>query len=142
VLDLDRLKSLNDVHGHLVGAAAVQTVGQVIGARLPSHAAACRYGGDEFVIALPDHTRAQALEFARQLCADVQSIAPRLAGMRFPSGRLTISVGVAGGIGPASTGRAMVLRDDERGEALFNAADEALYAAKRCGRNGVCEADA
>jgi len=140
VLDLDRLKSLNDVHGHLVGAAAVQTVGQVIGARLPSDAVACRYGGDEFVIALPDRTRAQALQFARQLCADVQSIAPRLAGVPFPPGRLTISVGVAGGIVPPSTARAMGPRDDERGEALFKAADEALYAAKRRGRNGVCEA--
>jgi len=141
VLDLDRLKSLNDVHGHLVGAAAVQAVGQVIGARLPSDAVACRYGGDEFVIALPDHTRARALEFARKLCADVQSIAPRLAGMPFPAGRLTISVGVAGGIGPASPARAAVPRDHERGETLFKAADEALYAAKRRGRNGVCEAE-
>ena len=53
VLDLDRLKSLNDQYGHLTGAEAVRTVGRIIGERLPSDAVGCRYGGDEFVIAIP-----------------------------------------------------------------------------------------
>ena len=45
VLDLDRLKSLNDVHGHLAGAEAVRTLGEVLAARLPRESTACRYGG-------------------------------------------------------------------------------------------------
>ena len=55
VLDLDRLKQLNDVHGHLAGADAVRTVGHILADRLPSEAVACRYGGDEFVIAVPGY---------------------------------------------------------------------------------------
>ena len=53
VLDVDRLKSLNDKHGHLTGAEAVRTVGYVIAERIPGDAVACRYGGDEFVVAIP-----------------------------------------------------------------------------------------
>ncbi len=53
VLDLDRLKSLNDTHGHLTGAEAVRSVGHILGSHLPADAVACRYGGDEFVVALP-----------------------------------------------------------------------------------------
>ena len=69
VLDLDRLKSLNDTHGHLAGAEAVRTVGQTIAEHLPAGAVACRYGGDEFVIALPDCDEARALIRRRQPAA-------------------------------------------------------------------------
>jgi GGDEF domain-containing protein len=54
VLDLDRLNSLNDTHGHLAGAEAVRSIGHLIAGRLPAGGVACRYGGDEFVIAVPD----------------------------------------------------------------------------------------
>jgi GGDEF domain-containing protein len=67
VLDLDRLKSLNDVHGHLAGAEAVRTVGQLIAAGVPGEAVACRYGGDEFVVALPRTTRGRARKTAEGL---------------------------------------------------------------------------
>lgn len=53
VLDADRLKSINDTHGHLAGAEAVRTIGRIIASQAPRDAVACRYGGDEFVIALP-----------------------------------------------------------------------------------------
>ena len=53
VLDVDRLKDLNDRYGHLTGAEAVRTVGHLIAQRLPPDAVACRYGGDEFVVAVP-----------------------------------------------------------------------------------------
>src|SRR6266542_2391877 len=48
VLDVDRLKALNDTYGHLAGAEAVRTVGHIIAASLPPPAVGCRYGGDEF----------------------------------------------------------------------------------------------
>jgi predicted signal transduction protein with EAL and GGDEF domain len=52
VLDVDRLKALNDRYGHMTGAEAVRAVGHLIAERLPPDAVACRYGGDEFVIAV------------------------------------------------------------------------------------------
>src|SRR6185295_15347801 len=64
VLDVDRLKSVNDKYGHLAGAEAVRTVGHIIGERLPPPAVACRYGGDEFVVALPDCTSVVARAIA------------------------------------------------------------------------------
>jgi diguanylate cyclase (GGDEF)-like protein len=131
VLDVDRLKALNDKYGHLAGAEAVRTVGHMIAASLPPAAVACRYGGDEFVIALPGCSESQARPLADELRGKVNDAAPILAGIRFPKATLSISVGLAcRSDGPPST-------DDESGEALFRAADEALYLAKESGRNHV-----
>ncbi len=137
VLDVDRLKSLNDAHGHLAGAEAVQTVGHVLATRLPPEAVACRYGGDEFAVALPFYAQPDALRVAEELCRQVNAIEPTLAGIPFPPATLSISVGVAtwrrdpdappnGRFDAGTTGRA-----------LFHAADAALYAAKTGGRNRV-----
>src|SRR5690606_4519857 len=54
VMDLDGLKAINDAHGHLYGAHAIATAGGLIGMLLPRDAAAGRFGGDEFVAALPE----------------------------------------------------------------------------------------
>ena len=86
VLDLDRLKSLNDQHGHLTGAEAVRTVGRIIGERLPPGAVACRYGGDEFAIAIPACSPQQGRQVAEQLCEAVHESAPVLAGRSFAGG--------------------------------------------------------
>jgi diguanylate cyclase (GGDEF)-like protein len=134
VADVDRLKALNDRHGHLTGAEAVRTVGQIIAVSVPQDAVACRYGGDEFVIALPGRDERGALEIADQLCRAVHAAAPVLAGVRFPAGTLSISVGVAcrAPLEPSPPEDAAAA-----GETLFCAADAALYAAKQAGRNGV-----
>ena len=132
VLDLDRLKSLNDKFGHLAGAEAVRTVGRLIADNIPPGAVACRYGGDEFVIALPQHTTDEAVGVADKLRQAVHDTLPTLVGRAFPAGTLSISIGVAGG---------RVGREGEairKGEALFRAADRALYRAKEQGRNRVC----
>lgn len=134
VLDCDRLKSINDRYGHLAGAEAVRTVGATLATVLPADAIACRYGGDEFVVALPDCSVATAEAIAHRLRAAVQDIAPVLSGHALPAGTLSISVGVAGL--PAAD--ASPTSDDARGEALFRAADDALYRAKENGRNRVC----
>ena len=133
VLDLDRLKSLNDVHGHLAGAEAVRTVGRLIAAGVPAQAVACRYGGDEFVIALPRVTRCRVHEIAEGLRHAVRATAPVLAGIPFPAGTLSISIGIAGCTFEANA----IERDAQAGEALFHRADEALYMAKARGRNRI-----
>ena len=134
VLDVDRLKSLNDAHGHLTGAEAVRTVGQILAAQAPAQAVGCRYGGDEFVIAVPGYTRAAAHTFADDLRKSVHATSPVLAGQSFPAGTLSISVGVAcRSLGWNNDPR----NDAELGEALFRAADAALYNAKENGRNDV-----
>jgi len=146
VLDLDRLKSMNDTHGHLAGAEAVRTVGHLIAGRLPEGAVACRYGGDEFVIALPDCDERKARTFADQLRLAVSAAGPVLAGLAFPPGTLSISVGIAStsNTGPPelNADRDAAAHDVLMGEALFRAADGALYAAKAGGRNRVAVAPA
>jgi diguanylate cyclase (GGDEF)-like protein len=137
VLDVDLLKSLNDAYGHLAGAEAVRTVGHIIAAQVPDDAVACRYGGDEFVIALPRCTSAGARAVADQLRDAVYATAPVLAGVRFPARTLSISVGVAS---RAFNSRTDPRSDAELGEELFRAADGALYQAKERGRNHVCVA--
>jgi diguanylate cyclase (GGDEF)-like protein len=139
VLDVDRLKSINDVHGHLAGAEAVRAVGRVLAARLPAEAVACRYGGDEFAVALPSHTADQALVVAGDLRNSVADIAPVLAGISFGRGSLSISIGVAclWRHVRRRPGVAVEASPEASGEALFRAADLALYRAKSEGRNRV-----
>jgi len=93
VLDVDRLKDLNDQYGHLAGAEAVRTVGHIIAEYLPSDGVACRYGGDEFAIALPCCTASRAEQIAAGLCQVVSASAPLLIGRHWPVGTLSISVG-------------------------------------------------
>lgn len=134
VLDVDRLKSLNDAHGQLAGAEAVRTVGRVIAAWVPADAVACRYGGDEFVIAIPRCTEAGGRALADSLRHAIYTTAPLLAGLSFPARTLSVSIGVACLPVGSPPGRDSV----EQGEALFRAADGALYKAKQLGRNHVC----
>jgi diguanylate cyclase (GGDEF)-like protein len=144
VLDVDRLKAINDVHGHLAGAEAVRTVGGVLATRLPLEAVACRYGGDEFAVVLPGHTADQALEVAGNIRDTVAGIAPVLAGVSFRRGALSVSVGVAclHSHPRRRPGIAAHASPHTSGEVLFKAADNALYRAKRDGRNRVSVATA
>lgn len=131
ILDLDRLKDLNARFGHLAGAQAIQILGRVIADELPTDAVACRYGGDEFVIALPHCSLSCARHWAESLRVNLAQIAPTLAGHSLPHGTLTLSAGVAA---------VWVTPNEEilaQGEALFRAADEVLYRAKEQGRNRV-----
>ena len=95
VLDVDRLKAINDAHGHLAGAEAVRLVGHTMAATLPPAAVACRYGGDEFAIAIASCGALRAQAIAEELREAVHVLSPTLAGTTMPSGTLSISVGIA-----------------------------------------------
>jgi diguanylate cyclase (GGDEF)-like protein len=135
VLDVDRLKTINDTHGHLAGAEAVRLVGHTLAAHLPPDAVACRYGGDEFAIAIAGCGEYRAWTIADKLRGEVHALAPMLASKYFRAKTLSISVGLA-----CSNGYLAAASDGDvarAGEALFKAADSALYLAKEQGGNCV-----
>jgi len=128
VVDVDHFKAFNESYGHLGGDECLRLIAQTIAAviRRP-HDLVARYGGEEFVAVLPATTQDGAKRIAEDLCAAVVAMGvPHAAA----GGSVTVSIGAAtafptGDIEPA---------------ALIDAADGALYAAKRGGRNCVATA--
>jgi diguanylate cyclase (GGDEF)-like protein len=120
--DVDSFKTVNDEHGHDRGDAALRDVAYTMRTQLRSFELMYRLGGEEFLVVLAGAELADAVDMAERLRAAVEQARP--AG--FP---ITISVGV-------SVARGEQVRYDE----LFKAADVALYAAKRAGRNRVTAA--
>lgn len=123
MLDLDGLKQINDTHGHPVGAHTIAEVGKVIGKVVSPHGAACRFGGDEFAAFLPNLKKRAALEVG-------ETIRALVAGHRFEKDgvvvRPTISIGVSA-----------YPDDGASAEVLLRHADQALYRAKKTGRDRV-----
>ena len=124
MLDLDRFKHLNDTAGHDAGDEALRELAICFREELRGVDSAARFGGDEFALILPQAVTEGALFVAERVRARIERI-------HIPEfGNLTASIGVASFPGHATS----------RAE-LFRAADDALYAAKRAGRNRVCVAD-
>jgi diguanylate cyclase (GGDEF)-like protein len=124
MLDLDRFKHLNDTAGHDAGDDALRELAICFQDELRGVDSAARFGGDEFALILP-----QAFTEGAQIVAE--RVRARVERIYIPEfGNLTASIGVASFPAHASS----------RSE-LFRAADDALYAAKRAGRNRVCVAD-
>ena len=126
LVDIDHFKGVNDTYGHLVGDKALRAVTDALRSKLRPYDLAGRFGGEEFVILLPQTREVDALSVAERLRSHI-------AAMTIPvddnaeSGRfvrLTISVGVA-----ALDGERRELTD------MLAAADSALYYAKETGRN-------
>jgi GGDEF domain-containing protein len=119
-------------------AMLVLDVGHTMAATLPVDAVACRYGGDEFAIAIGSCGPILAQAVAEELRTAVHALVPTLAGTTLPRGTLSISIGMA--IRPSQPELSLATRapsDIDIGERLFRAADRALYAAKNQGRNRV-----
>lgn len=120
MIDLDHFKRLNDEHGHALGDAILREVaGALMGAIRPADVA-CRYGGEELVVLMPDCTLAEALIKAETLRARIESLSDN-HGIR-----ITASFGVA-----------TIPDCTERWSDLVANADAALYRAKQDGRNRV-----
>jgi len=123
MLDVDHLKEYNDVYGHLRGSEVLRRLAQVVLSELRSADIAAKYGGDEFVIILPQTGREGACTLAERIRSSVEahSFPGEEEGMR-----ITSSMGIA-----------QFPDDGETSRELLEAADAALYAAKRRGRNRV-----
>ncbi|VVD72389.1 Phytochrome-like protein cph2 [Pandoraea aquatica] len=126
-IDIDHFKTFNDQYGHPAGDDTLVAVSHAIGRtiRRPGDFAG-RYGGEEFMVVLPNTDANGARDVAERVRTAVRSLA--IAHEGTPQGHVTISIGVAAtGVLPTGTP-----------EALLQAADEALYAAKSGGRDRVC----
>ncbi|HEU4779885.1 MAG TPA: diguanylate cyclase [Steroidobacteraceae bacterium] len=120
MLDIDKFKYYNDLHGHAQGDEAVKAVAHALRKHARKPYVACRYGGDEFCAILPGTSEASAAVLAERLRAAVQS---SLSGEH----TVTVSIGYA-----CQTGAKF-----ETAHQLFEAADAALYSAKEQGRNTI-----
>jgi diguanylate cyclase (GGDEF)-like protein len=127
-LDLDRFKSVNDTHGHLVGSRLLAEVGGVIKRTLGPDHAGFRYGGDEFVALLRGLDKASALTMAERLRED-------LLATDFLSGE-----GMALHL-TASFGLATFPQDGDTLHSIIRSADTMMYHAKAAGRDRIAVAD-
>jgi diguanylate cyclase (GGDEF)-like protein len=124
LVDVDRFRSYNEAHGHAAGDAILHTVAGILGRAVRKVDLVARYGGEEFAVLLARADRAAALAAAEALRAAVE--AANIPHSASEAGRVTISVGIG------------VFPEDGRDlGALIDAADAALYAAKRAGRNAA-----
>ncbi|MGH6892959.1 MAG: PleD family two-component system response regulator [Dongiaceae bacterium] len=126
VCDLDRFKTVNDSYGHAAGDEVLKQFAQRATQSMRNIDMVARFGGEEFVILLPDTDGDNAVKAAERLCRKVASTP--MAVPDAPDGNLTVTVS----IGVASTNVSMP------GEELIKLADAALYRAKQGGRNQVC----
>jgi diguanylate cyclase (GGDEF)-like protein len=131
-IDVDHFKLFNDLHGHLIGDECLRAVADVVRRHaLRPLDLATRYGGEEFALILPEMSCEDA-------CAVAEAIRDVVLDLRIAHGaddageHVTLSIGVASHIPGESDGQP---------DRLLGAADQALYAAKRLGRNRVIRAD-
>ena len=129
MFDVDNFKTYNDTHGHPAGDLVLRGVADLLQSRLRGTDVPCRYGGEEFAVILLDTGKQMAMAVAEETRSRIEAT-PFDGQESQPGGTLTVSVGVA--TFPENAGD----HDD-----LVRAADEALYAAKRAGRNQVVNAD-
>jgi diguanylate cyclase (GGDEF)-like protein len=121
--DLDNFKEINDRYGHAVGDAALVGAAECMRSALRDYDFLARFGGEEFLVILPECQPGQALEIAERVRAAVEAKPVRAHDLAL---RVTTSIGVGCGI---TTG--------EEAQALIQTADEAMYRAKAGGRNRV-----
>lgn len=124
MIDIDHFKRVNDIHGHLAGDAVLRSLVSLIRQRIRTQDIVGRYGGEEFLVVLPDTSLAGVQRLAQDLCNAAAAHATSYSGQRIT---VTISIGVFGGR----------LEPGDSWDLLIHAADSALYRAKDAGRNRV-----
>lgn len=127
IMDLDNLKEINDRYGHPAGDAILRELGKLLKHLVRVSDMPCRYGGDEFILVLPDTNMEAAIARAIKIRDEFERISVPFGTQTL--GSFTISVGVS-----SSPENGHTSQD------LIAAADKALYSAKKQGRNKVCSA--
>lgn len=120
MLDVDNFKQFNDVHGHPAGDEVLRTVGRTLGRVVNPGDLACRYGGEEFAVIIANMTLDEGQLAAERIRKAIEAMNVQFGGNAL---RVTASVGVAGCFA------------EEETAALVRRADEAVYGAKKNGRN-------
>lgn len=123
MVDVDHFKAYNDGYGHQRGDECLKRLAGLLREGLRPDDSVCRYGGEEFVILLPDTPQDAAAQIARRLCERVH--AEHIEHAAGVDGRVTLSIGVA--------------TAPQASHDLLARADQALYRAKQTGRNRCCE---
>ncbi|MEK7470078.1 MAG: sensor domain-containing diguanylate cyclase [Planctomycetota bacterium] len=124
MVDCDRFKEINDTQGHAAGDAVLRELAQRFRGAIRAYDAVGRYGGEEFLVVLPDCTSPPARALSERLREGV-------AGAAFEAGKGKLAVTVSVGVATMDRGAVATAED------LVAAADDALYRAKAAGRNRV-----
>lgn len=125
MVDIDHFKNVNDTHGHAVGDEVIRVVANRLQQHVRSFDTVARWGGEEFVVAMPDASLDVATTVAERLRRKIAVAPARMdaEGLELP---ITVSIGIA-----------VVAASNDGAAELLQRADTALYAAKRAGRNRV-----
>ncbi len=129
MIDVDRFKRINDTHGHEAGDRVLTELAALLRKSVRSADLACRYGGEEFVLILPEASTALVQQRAEEIRAAVKQLPILFRGKSLAP--VTVSLGVA-----------VFPEDAEDAESLVRSADEAMYRAKQKGRDRVVVARA
>ncbi|MFC2953207.1 PleD family two-component system response regulator [Marinicaulis aureus] len=132
ILDIDHFKDVNDKHGHDIGDLVLKEFADRISGAIRGIDLACRYGGEEFLVAMPDTDLSFASVVAERLRQEIAG-----SKFRFNNGRDELGVTVSIGIASTENGP-----EDDSAQKLIKRADEALYEAKNGGRNRVIQSAA
>jgi diguanylate cyclase (GGDEF)-like protein len=128
MIDIDHFKIYNDNNGHGAGDAVLRQLGEFLRGHVRGSDIACRYGGEEFTLILPEATREVTRQRAELVCKEAMHLHTRFEGQSLQP--ITLSLGVA--VFPA---------DGSTHQTVLSSADSALYCAKRKGRDQVVVAD-